>query len=469
MKRTYIYISLLFLIITSCVENPNVTEDVFFDTYNPSSSWVNGLKRQLALTMNQVVINSEMTSDNYFNNYTLYSKVFDKPEIVFTDLDVNRTQVEIGVLREMAEYAIETVLPKDSEAVDSDWSYAYFSKAYALILAGENFIGLPDETNGIVLSSKELLLKSLSYLDLAIEYEPDISTQKVYELLKARVYRSLGDTVNAKLYASKIIGETELLFNVYFDGTNGVINEMQNATFTASENRFAPLPRLDFLDPKYYDEGTAVSDQKPIALVKAEEAYLILAEALTTENKITEAKTILKNLITDVIENRPIAYIDDSRELRNGSNRDDYPKTAVNIRFDNTKPYLPDYVLDRQSGKIKIHTISGTKVTTSDINNITTLDEGLYLIYRLRQEIFISEGRRSADLGIKFPVSETEQQNNPNISDKFTQALIPNFIPLNFELDNFLVDSKTGNITILHDMNSVLVANKTSEYVLPFN
>ncbi len=469
MKISFVYIALIVFTLTSCVDNPNVTEEVYLDTYNPDSSWTNGLKRQLALTMNQVVINSEMISDNYFNNYTLYSKVFDTPQIVFSDLDVNRTQVEIGALREMAEYGIEKVLPNNPEAKDSDWSYTYFSKAYALILAGENFVGLPDDNNAEAISSKDLLLKSLDFLDLAIEKESDTNILLVYKLLKARVYRSLGDSEFAKQFANDIIGHTDLLYNVTFDGTNGVMNEMQNATFTANENRFAPLPRLDFLDPKYYNEGTAISDQKPLAIVKAEEAYLILAEVYASENKIGDVKTILTNLINDVIVNRPVVLIDDSRELRNGSNREDYPTEAVDIRFDHDNPFESGYVLDRQADKILVYTVSGTKVTTMDINNITNQDEALYLIYRMRQEIFISEGRRSNDLGIKLPVSETEQLNNSNISDEFTKAVIPDFIPLNLGLDDFSVENDSGNISITNDMNKILVTNKTSSLILPFN
>lgn len=74
MKTIYIYITVLFLTLTACVDNPNVTEDAFLDNTNSATSWIMGIKRQLALTMNAIVINSEMVSDNYFNNYTLTIK-----------------------------------------------------------------------------------------------------------------------------------------------------------------------------------------------------------------------------------------------------------------------------------------------------------------------------------------------------------------------------------------------------------
>ena len=75
---------------TACnVLNPNVTDQVYLNNPNAAKSWVNGLRRQLALTMNQVVVSTELTSDNYFNNRTLSSKVFDIPQIDYFDLDVN--------------------------------------------------------------------------------------------------------------------------------------------------------------------------------------------------------------------------------------------------------------------------------------------------------------------------------------------------------------------------------------------
>ena len=469
MKTIYIYITVLFLTLTACVDNPNVTEEDFLDNNNSATSWITGVKRQLAITMNAIVINSEMVSDNYFNNYTLYNKVYDIPQIDYTDIDGNSMQVEIGALREMAEYALETVLPNDPDATAQDWSYAYFAKAYALILSGENFTGLPMNSNGDAYTPNELLEASIGYLDLAIENETEPETTLVYQLLKSRVYRSLGDVANAKSLALTVVSHNSLLFTVEFDGNNGVPNEIQNATFTASENRFAPLPRLDFLDPKFFDIGTAAEDQKPLSLAKVEEAYLILAEAYTAENNLELAKSTLTNLIDNVLAARPIMYLDDSEELRNGTNRQDYPTAAVDVSFESDQEFKSGYILDRQTGLIPVHTVSGTSITNQDIDATTNADDVLYLIYLMRQEIFISEGRRSNDLGIKFPVSQTEQLNNSNISDEFTLPVIPNFIPMNLGLDDFTVDETTGNVTILYDMNRVLVENKVSNHVLPFN
>ena len=467
MKLKNIFPLLVLLIAGACVDNPNVTEDIYLNTPDSSESWVKGLKRQLALTMNSVLINTEMVSDNYFNNYTLYSKVFDGPQIDYTDLDVNNLQQEIGRLREMADYGLNTVAVSDEGISAENMAYMHFCRGFALMLAGENFTGLPITSLGEVSDWKSMLQIALDEYDLAIAESSDPETIEALQLLKARTYYRLGDLSNAKSIANTLLNNTTLLFTVEYDGENGVSNEMQNATFTSTQNRFAPLPRLDFLDPKYFDEGTAAADQKPVSLAKAEEAYLIVMEALLAENDLSGAKLVGVDLLA-VVEARQIELLDDSAELRNGTNRTDYPVTAVQVREDETANYKDGYILDRQAGKITVYTVSGTKVTEGDIQGTNTVDELLYLVYRLRQEIFISEGRRMNDLGIRFPVSQTEQLNNPNVDDAYTQAHIPSFIPTGGGLDDFTVDEETGNVTIKYDMNKLIVANKDSEDVVPF-
>ena len=467
--RKILYLSLLLGFLSSCVDNPYVDEGAYLETENPTASWINGMKRQLALTMNEVTTSTELVSDNYFNNYTSFSKVFDIPEIDYADVDVNNFQSEIGALRSMAGYGLETVVPADEGATDEDKSYLNFCKAYALILAGENFVGLPDTTNGPVVEWKNLLENSLEYLDQAIGQTAGQSNRHAYTLLKARVYRDLGNVDQAKTYALEVLDDTALLFQVEFDGENGVSNEMQYATFTSTQNMFAPLPRLDFLDPKYYDEGTPETEQKPVAIAKAEEAFLILAEAYVAEGSLSQARATLTRLMTEVVANRVTVQVDGSNQRREGSNRTDYPVTAVSVRFDSNDSFRSGYVSDRQAGDIPVYPVSGTKVTLDDISNATGEDGLLYLIYRLRQEIFISEGRRMNDLGIRFPVSQTEQLNNPNIADEYTKANIPSFIPLDYGMDDFSVDATTGNVTVTYDMNKVLIENKSADDVLPFN
>ncbi|MEO1010419.1 MAG: tetratricopeptide repeat protein [Bacteroidota bacterium] len=468
MKAKHIVILCIVMVFGSCVDNPNVTEDIYLNTPNSAKSWVNGLRGQLALTMNTILINTEMVSDNHFNNSTLYSKVFDGPVIDYRDLDVNILQQEIGRLREMADFGLEEVAQADEGIEAVDLEFMHFSRGFALLLAGENFVGLPIEPLGEILEWRSLLGIALEEFDLAIGRSSDAEAIAAYELLKARTHYRLGDLTSARDIATTLLGNTSLLFTANFDGENGFNNQMQGALFPIGPNQsFEPLPRLDFLDPKYFNLGPAASDQRPVSLAKAEEAYLIMMEAMLAENNLNGAKAIGLDLL-DVIDERPTQLLDDSAETRIGPNREGYPITTVRVREDENATFKEGYILDRQAGEVLTFTVSGTKVTREDIEDASTVDELLYLVYRLRQEIFLSEGRRMNDLGIRFPVSETEQLNNPNVSETDILPVIPSFIPLDGGMDKFSVDATTGDVTILFDMNRIIVENKVSEDVVPF-
>ncbi|MCW3464723.1 hypothetical protein [Chitinophaga nivalis] len=455
------------------VLDPNVTEPVFLENTNATQSWVVGMRRQLALTMNQVIVSTELVSDNYYNNRTLSSKVFDIPQIDYFDLDVNNLQANVHRLREMADFGLLKVLPSDITSTAADSSEAYFSKGYAHLLSGELFVALPASNVGPVLTSKEHLQIAISQFDKAITLisnDAKRTTEKAaYTLLKARAFYALGDAANAARFAASIQGNTQLLLQVRYDAENEIVNDMQTYLFSSNNNEFAPLPRLDFLDPKYYHIVTSKTEQKPVTIVKAEEAFLILAETQIAASNLEAGRNTLKQLLSDVVRNRPVVFVDDRKETRNGGNRKDYPLTAVKVKFDASDNTLHEnYVLDRKAGNIKVYTISGTLVTDSDINAAITQDQLLYLLYRLRQEIFIAEGRRMTDLGIKFPVSQTEQLNNPNVKPEHIKAQIPAFIPLDRGMDDFTYDRANGVVTMKYDMNAVLVKNKHAKEIFPF-
>lgn len=468
MKKVFLY-SIITVLLGACnVLNPNITDDVYVGNSGATSSWVNGLRRQLALTMNQVVVSTELVSDDYYNNRTLSSKVFDIPQIDYFDLDVNNLQIQVQSLREMAEYGLNKVLPGDITTKAADSAEVYFSLAFAHILSGELFVGLPGSSGGVVLSPTEHLNLAITSLDKAISLLPANDEQTAYILLKARAYYSLGDAVNAAKYADIAKAKNTLLRQVKYDGINGVNNDMQTYVFSSTNNEFAPLPRLDFLDPKYYHIGLASSDQKPVTIVKGEEAYLIIAESQIAANTLDAGRQTLKDLLTQVIALRPIVQLDDSKETRNGGNRTDYPLTAVNVKFDASDSTRSNYVLNRKAGTISAYTVSGTKVTAAELDAAVTQDQLLYLLYRMRQEIFMAEGRRMTDLGIKFPVSQTEQLNNKNVKDGDIKAQIPSFIPLARGMDDFTYDVANGIVTMKYDMNKVLVANKQAKEIFPF-
>lgn len=474
MKRYTRFLFLGALALSGCelteVTNPYVTEDRFLNGSQSAVTWVNGVRRQLSQTVGTVTEFTELVSDNYFNNYTQSSKVFDIPQINYFDIDVTRIQTAIHQLLEMSEFGLTAVLPADEGSTPLQRAELLRNKAYALILGAELFVALPAGPLAEVQTPEQMFTTALGLLDEAADLYTDEDDKRVCALLKARIYHRLGDAQQATQFAREALANPLLLSQVHYGTQTGPSNNFQSAIFSSTTNQFAPLPRLDFLDPKYFHTtGVVFDDEKPISIAKAEEALLIIAEAQAAAEDLGGARETLRQLITGTVAQRPVVMLDDSRETRNGGNRKDYPLTAVAVRFDAESEPVAGLVLDRQAGPIPAHTVSGTSVTVEQVNAAVSQDELLYLIYLLRQEIFIAEGRRMTDLGIRFPISQREEQNNSNVQPQHTEARIPSFIPGNQGMDDFTHDAQTGTVTIAHDMNRVLVENKSATEVLPFN
>jgi hypothetical protein len=140
-------------------------------------------------------------------------------------------------------------------------------------------------------------------------------------------------------------------------------------------------------------------------------------------------------------------------------------------------------VRDRGANAIpfQVPVISGTSVTDDIIDDQTTEDGALELLYLMRQEIFIGEGRRAADLGIRLPLTRNERTLNPNIDagDDVLEGFVPAYIPTSSGiplLDLCVVGGEASGCAyprpndaeavILVNMNEVLVENKSE--ALPF-
>jgi len=472
-KPLYLFASTA-LLLSSCelteVTNPYVTEDRFIPSFQSLQTWLNGVRRQASTTVGTVVEFSELVSDNYFNNYTQSSKVFDNPQINYFDQDVANIQAAIHKLLEMSKFGLEELIPLQTEDSDQEKAELLFYQAYALILGAELYVGLPTEALGEVKSPDQLLELALSLLHEAASLYTATEEKEACTILLARCHYRLGNEQEAIRFAEQAIAHPLSLKQVHYGTTNGPSNNFQSAIFSATTNSFAPLPRLDFLDPKYFHQTANIfEDEKPIAIAKAEEAYLILAEAQVAQEDILTAKQTLKDLLQNSVNERPVTQLDDSKETRNGGNRSDYPLTAVAVKFDEHSAEVAGLVQDRSEGDIPAYSVSGTHITATDIDAIVSADDALYLIYLLRQEIFIAEGRRMTDLGIRFPLSQREQLSNNHVTDQHIQAIIPDFIPDNRGLDDFTYDTATAVVTMKYDMNKILVANKNSAYIMPFH
>ncbi|GHU62293.1 hypothetical protein FACS1894123_02980 [Bacteroidia bacterium] len=448
------------------IVNPNVDAGSFLDSYDAMAPWRNGVEREFALTVGSFVELTELVSDNYFNNYSQSSKVFDIPQIEYHDTDVAGLQRRLARLREVAVYGIEKVAPADPKTNADDLFSLQLAKAYSYLLAGEYFTGLPMTPKGEVKDWKAQLNQAITEFKSLFSNQLPVEDASTLNVLIARAYYRLGDKTNAVDYAEKALNlSRDFVKTVKFDGLNGTNNAMQAGVYGITP-AFQPLPRLDFLDPKY--ALTRPNEQRPIVIAKAEEAYLIQAEALIAEEKPEDSRALLKTLLA-LVTSRPEYTVDESNETRTGSYKKTYPKSDYTVAASASDPQRSGLVRTRgiSGALVAVPCISGTSVEAAMIDNASTIDDLLELCYLMRQEIFFSEGRRMSDLGIRFPVAFSEASVNPSASG-FTSAQIPSFIPLSQDMDAFEVDAATKTVVIKHNMNHVIVTNKTSEYVVPF-
>ena len=312
---------------------------------------------------------------------------------------------------------------------------------------------------------REYLHTASDVLDKTLEYAGTDEQKAFVHTLKARVYHRLGDRESASAEAVEALGlSADFVRQVEFDGDNAVNNPIQEAVWGTW---FQPLPRLDFLDPKYFQ--LSATEQRPINIAKAEENYLILAEASLAAMDEAGAKDYMRQLLA-LVKSRPVQDgINDQLEGRFNGGFKHYPDSPeYRVAASEGDPFREGLVLDRRKpALVSIPYISGTSVTEEMIDNVSGIDGTLELLYLMRQEIFFAEGRRVADLGIRLPVCEVEAASNPSAAG-YIDAVIPPFIPLDQGMDDFAMDEDTKEVTIKYNMNRIIVENKSSEYVAPF-
>lgn len=323
MKKKIIYIGLIgsLTLTAGCelldpteVVNPNLTEEAILATSNPMVAWLAGVERQAAIVLNNYVTISEIASDNYVNTKTFYNQSLDKLEIKFKDSDINAAQFAIADLRESAVYGLTKVLPADENTTADQEAELYFFKGYAELLAGELFVALPAEPLGPALAPEENIRLAIEDFEKALTLTTNADRKAGYNIALARAYYRLGDKDNAKKYAdSAIAANPNYLRVVQFDDANGPSNTMEDAIFDRNTfDDLQPLPRLDFLDPKYNGTGDTAD---PIAILKIEEAHLILAEAALANNQLEVAKGSMKNAVS-VVKARQVETFNDAADRK---------------------------------------------------------------------------------------------------------------------------------------------------------
>ena len=443
------------------VENPNLSEASVVGQPNSASIWLSGLERQLANVFNETLVLSELGSDNYVNTQTFFNQFMDGLEIQITDPDMRDTQRQIQRLRELAVFGIATVGPGDPNYDSTtEAEFSYF-EGLSYLLSGMYFSALPQEPVGVALPSETHYQNAIAAFDVALSLNPKAE----YYLAKARANYYLGNKVEAVNAATSALGlDSSFDRQVGFDESNEPRSFFEDALFQRGTfDDLQPLPTLDFLDPKY--SFLDPNEDAPVHYLKAEEAYLILAEAALSDNDIVTARTNLTALL-DLIATREVRTIDDSIEQRSQvdeGSRPDKSNIIVNGRS--------GLVLDRQSGDVDIPSVSGTSLTSADISAMQDDDSGLSLLYRTRQEVFIAEGLRFVDMGVKLVIDENEILINDNVSegDLGTTPVIPSFIAaVVADLDAITYDAVTGVASTAINLNDILVANKSSDQVVPF-
>ena len=201
-------------------------------------------------------------------------------------------------------------------------------------------------------------------------------------------------------------------------------------------------------------------------LLKAEEMYLILAEAALSDNDLATAKARMKDAINlakgNAAGRTAVNFLD--KDPRTGRPNAD----NITVKADANAPAKAGLVKRRSSTTVTVRPISDTSVLTTDVDALTTARDHLYTIYLLRQEIFFSEGRRMCDLGIRLPMMQRQIETNPSIAagSAGTVPNVPAYIPANNDMDKF---STAGTVVTCNvDMNLVIATNKVSPFTMPF-
>ena len=451
------------------VENPQSTIDDLEEADDLVRVFVPGVRAQFARALSSTVVTTSIASDDYSIHGTgLGGTAMESPErITPATAVINSTGAAFGSYwnlqetRALADFVFSDILPEDPNASDGDLGEIHYYRGMAFLMQAENFSAVPVEEDGDPLPSEALYERAEEDLQEAINLlGPDDEITIAAEAALARLYRGLGDEGSAASYANAVLNaDDEFLFALEYDSQN-LVNSAQTFLVERALREMQPLPRLDFLDPKYTSRDSAI----PIA--KAEEMHLILAEVALAEGNEGAAKQHLIDAL-DVVDARdPVTFGEEDQRLDNNLNP--RPRSSdIKIAFEPGEEFLEGFVLDRP-GLIQMPPISGTSVTEDQIDDASG-PELTRLLYLMRQEVLFLEGRRLHDLGLRLPMMLREIEQSPVITegDLGTQTIIPAYIPPADEMNLYtpveIYDSGQtieDEITMLHDMNRILAEER---------
>jgi hypothetical protein len=442
------------------VDNPQTTSEDLASAKDTATPFLAGVRQRYSNAMENLAYFTDVVSDNYDNVATFISPLADIPtQITPRDLTLNGTAgpyFEPQELRALAEFAINRIFVADPNITAAQKAEFNFYAGMAYLLLAENFAAVPIELDGLPVASKDLLPKAIQLFDKGIAASTAGDLNARFHLAKARAYRLAGDKTQANAEADLTIaaGPATFVFTAGFDPANDT-NTSTSFAVTRALNDIQPLPRLDFLDPKY------IATDSPIPGLKMEEAHLIKAEVALANNDLAGCRTSLINAI-NLAKSRGTTSFRDVDTRTNRPNVD-----TVKVKASPTAPAVPNLVRRRSGNTIQVALVSNTSLTAADVNAQATGVDLLRLLYLARQEIFFFEGRRMSDLGIRLPMMEREVETNPKINsgDLGTVALVPAYVPALDGMDKF---TGTGIVTINVDMNQVIADNRVSPFAMPF-
>lgn len=457
------------------VDNPRTTVDDLAQAKEPTKSLLPGLRADFARVIRTSVVTTENVSDNYSIHGTGLPKILDDPSALTPGTLNSTSTFSTGLynttqsLRALSDFLIDVIIPEDQTSTADQVAEARYYRGMAFLILSENFSGAPVVPDGLPLPASEL--RALAITDLTAANSGALAIQAQAAL--ARAYRWDGNSGQAESMALSALGQdANFLVQQEYDATS-ITNSPWSFLFSRALQEMQPLPRLDFLDPKYLDREAG------IAVAKAEEMHLILAEIDLAAGNMAGGRAHLVDAINMAISRGTVAFTDnDARANEDLSIR---PRDAsIVIRADANSPFIAGLVLDRLTGGIPIPPVSATSLDPAVVAGLTVMDDVWHAFHLARQEILFLEGRRMADLGIRLPITLREVESNPNINlgDLGTTVVVPSYVPFADEMDLFtpktlydgglLDETQTlmgTEVTINVDMNRVLTDNR----VTPFN
>ncbi len=457
------------------VENPRTTDEDLAQARNPTASLLPGLRAQFSRLVEATVTVTENVSDNYSVHGTGLSGTYDTPRQITPQI-VNATggtgaYWNAQELRALATFVLDDIVPIDENAAPEDVAEAHYYRGMGALHLAENFVAAVAEEDEAPSSPAALFALAEADLLVAEAGGGDIGVAAAAAL--ARLYRWTGNAAGAESFASDVLAADDaFLFTADFDASS-LANTPHAFLVSRTLREMQPLPRLDFLDPKY------LMQDSPIPVAKAEEMHLILAEVDMAAGAWAAGRKHLAQAI-EAAQARGTESFDDT-DPRISNDFSVRPRDEeILIRADADAELRAGLVLERP-GTIDAPTVSGTSLDADSIRAIPATEEDalLHALYLARQEILFLEGRRMADLGIRLPIMFREIETNPNLSegDTGTEVLVPSWIPPEDEMDKFTpaspypegtagddvdVEPSTLEVVMLHDLNRILVENRAA-------